>query len=254
MLARQFFRENALLALGYLLLLQIAQLPAILFWPDFRDNIPALTKMVPFAALQRIMDSIAQGAYWPYFCMQQYFKGCSLFGLAAAAILGSGLVAREPDQGTAEFLLSRPVTRRRILLTRWAVGAAFVTLPILLTSLGGLLLSPLVDETLPLGPVLVAAIYMALFVLMLFTFTVWMSAGFDHQMRAGTILIGFMLLQFAFYLMKTVNHYSLFYPVDVDHLLPIAAGEIPWLYGGIFLGATLLLLVAAVRRFEKRDF
>ncbi|TAH36999.1 MAG: hypothetical protein EYC70_08430 [Planctomycetota bacterium] len=254
MLARQFFRENALLALGYFLLLQLALVPAILFWPDFRENIPTLTKLVPFVTLQRVMEAIEKGAFWPYFCMQHFFKGCSLFGLAAAAIIGSGLIAREPDQGTAEFLLSRPVTRRRILLTRWAVGGAFVTVPIFLSSLGGLLISPLVDESLPLGPILIGSAYMSLFILMLFTFTVWMSAGFDHQMRAGTILIGFMLLQFSFYIMKVLNRYSLFYPVDVDHLLPIESGAFPWFWSGIFLGVTAVFLGLAVRRFEKRDF
>lgn len=254
MIARQFLRDHFWLALGYFLLLQFALVPAILFWPEFRDNIPALTKMVPFAPLQRIMDSIAEGAYWPYFVMQQFFKGCSLFGLAAAAIIGSGLIAREPDLGTAEFLLSRPVSRRRILLARWAVGSLLVAVPVVLSSLGGVLLSPLVGETLPLLPVLGASLYLALFLWMLFTFTVWMSAGFDHQMRAGTILIGFMLLQFAFYIMKVLNRYSLFYPVDPDHVMPIAQGIYPWTWIGVFLAVTGLFLVLAVRRFERRDF
>ena len=117
-LLRQWLRDGWWILLGYVVILEAALVAAILYWPKFRDNMPAIAKLVPFESLQRLMDSVEIAGYWPYLAVQQWFKGCSLFGLAAAAFLTSGVVARDADQKTAEFLLSRPVSRSRILLTR----------------------------------------------------------------------------------------------------------------------------------------
>ena len=45
------------------------------------------------------------------------------FLIPLAAVLGVGLVSAEAGRSTIFFLLSRPVGRDRVLLTKWAVGA-----------------------------------------------------------------------------------------------------------------------------------
>ena len=254
MLVRQYLRDHLYIAAGYLVLLTAALAAAVLYWPDFRDNIPAIAKLVPFQSLQELLEEVEVRGYWPYFCIQQFFKGCSLFGLAAAALFGSGLIARDADQRTAEFLLSRPVSRRRILLTRWATAGVLLTVPVFLSSLAGMWMGAWVDEPLPMAPYLSGSTYLSLFLLMLLTITVWMSAIFDHQLKAGVILIGLVLLQFALYLVKVVGDYSLFALVDVDLLVPMIDGQFPWLQSGIFAGVTVVFLVLAIRQFEQRDF
>lgn len=254
MLARQYFREHAWIAAGYFVLLQVALLAAVLYWPDFRDNLPAILKIVPAQVLRDLLESVQEGSYWGYFSLQQFFKGCSLFGGAAAAVIGSGLVARDADQGTVEFLLSRPVTRRRILLARWSVGALLVTVPVFASSLGGIAASRLVDERVALGSTLLASAYLSLFLLALFTLTVWMSASFQHQLRAGTLLVALLLLEFAVYLVKVLHDFSLFALVDLDELMPMEDGRFPWLQAAALSGATAAFLWLALRRFERRDF
>ena len=114
-LARQYARGLIWLAVGYFIVLEAAMIAAILYWPKFRDNTPALAKLIPFQSLQDLLTAVQQSGYWPYFAIQHWFKGCSLFGVAAIAFMGSGIIAREADQRTAEFLFSRPVSRRRVL-------------------------------------------------------------------------------------------------------------------------------------------
>ena len=144
-LLRHWLRDGWWILLGYIVILEAALVAAILYWPKFRDNMPAIAKLVPFESLQRLMDSVEVAGYWPYLAVQQWFKGCSLFGLAAAAFLTSGVVARDADQKTAEFLLSRPVSRSRILLTRWAAAVVLVVAPVYLTSITAIWISA-VDE------------------------------------------------------------------------------------------------------------
>lgn len=253
-LVRQYLRDTLWVAVGYFVLMAVALAAAILYWPDFRDNLPSIVKLLPFDALRELVAGIERFGYWAYFAIQQDFKGCSLFGLAAVALFGSGVVAREADQKTAEFLLSRPVSRTRILLVRFATAAVLVLAPVFLTSLGGMWLSPVVGERLAPGPVLAAAAYLGLFLLMQLAFCVWLSAGSEHQLRAGVILIGIMLFQFALYLVKGVGDWTLYALVDPSRLGPIQAGRFPWREAAGFAAATIGFLLLAIRRFARRDF
>ncbi|MCH2132806.1 MAG: ABC transporter permease [Phycisphaerales bacterium] len=251
---RHWLRDAWWIVLGYIVILEAAMVAAILYWPKFRDNMPAIAKLVPFESLQRLMDSVEIAGYWPYFAVQQWFKGCSLFGLAAAAFLTSGIVARDVDQKTVEFLLSRPVSRSRILLTRWCAAVGVVIIPVYLTSITAIWISPAVDETLGWGDVLVSSTFMSLFLIMLVTFTAMVSAMSSHQMRAGIILIGVMLLNFAFYLIQEIDEISLFKTVDVFVFMKIQAGQFPWITTGSFIGATIIMLAIALRIYARRDF
>ncbi|MBG80834.1 MAG: hypothetical protein CMJ39_09030 [Phycisphaerae bacterium] len=253
-LLRQYLRDAWWIALGYFVILEAALVAAIIYWPKFRDNVPAIAKLVPFESLQRLLDSVEIEGYWPYFAVQQWFKGCSLFGLAAAAFLTSGIVARDPDQKTAEFLLSRPVSRSRVLLTRWLVVVTLVIIPVYLTSFTAIWISPAVDETLAWSDVLLASSYMSLFLITLITFTTLVSSLSSHQLRAGIILIGIMLLNFAFYLIQEIDEISLFKSIDVYVFMEIKAGQWPWMATGCFVGATIIMLLASLKIYNRRDF
>lgn len=253
-LLRQWLRDTWWIALGYLVILELAMVAAILYWPKFRDNMPAIAKLVPFDSLKRLMESVAIEGYWPYFAVQQWFKGCSLFGVAVAAFLASGIVARDADQKTAEFLLSRPISRTRVLLTRWSIAVALVTIPVYLTSISAIWISPVVDERLGWGDILISSTYMSLFLVMLVTFTTLISAMSSNQMRAGIILIGLILLNFAFYLIQEVDEISLFKTIDVMVFMEIRSGTLPWIASSAFLGTTVIMLLVAIRVFNRRNF
>ncbi len=253
-LMRQYFRDIWWIALGYVIILEGAMIAAIMFWPQFRDNIPAIAKVVPFEALQDLLSQMHKAGYWPYFAVQHWFKGCSLFGVAAIAFMGSGIIAREADQRTAEFLLSRPITRRNVLLSRFSVLSLATIVPVFLTSITGIWLSTSVNEYMGWGETLLAATYMSCFLLMLCGLCTLISAMSTNQFRAGTILIGIVLLNFAFYLVQSLDKLSLFKTIDVWAFMNIHMGHAPWGMVAIFLGATIAELVVADWIFRRRTF
>ena len=163
-------------------------------------------------------------------------------------------VARDADQKTAEFLLSRPVSRHRILLTRWTVTVVLVCLPVYLTSISAIWISLAVDEKLSWSDVLLSSTFMALFLVMLVTFTTLISSLSSYQLRAGIILIGLMLLSFAFYLIQEIDSISLFKTIDVFVFMDIQAGKLPWTTAGSFLLATVVMLYASLWVYARRDF
>ena len=253
-LLRHWLRDAWWILIGYIVILEVALVAAILYWPRFRDNTTQIAKLVPFESLQNLLEAVEIEGYWPYLAIQQWFKGCSLFGLAAAAFLTSGLVARDVDQKTAEFLLSRPLSRSRIFLTRWAASCGMVVVPVYLTSLTAIWLSPVVDEQVGWMDVLVSSTFISVFLVMLVTFTAMLSSICSHQLRAGILLIGFILLNFAFYLVQGLDQISLFKAIDVTVFMQIHGGELPWATGGAFAGATVIMLVAGIQIFRARDF
>ena len=52
-----------------------------------------------------------------------------------AALVGGDLVAKEAEEGTLRMILSRPISRFRLLLMKWLAGAVFAAL--LVSALGG---------------------------------------------------------------------------------------------------------------------
>ena len=253
-LARQYARGLFWLSLGYFIILEAAMVAAIFYWPKFRDNTPALAKLVPFQALQDLLTAVQQSGYWPYFAIQQWFKGCSLFGVAAIAFMGSGIIAREADQRTAEFLFSRPVSRRKILRVRAAVLTLAVLWPVYLSSISAIWLSPAVDEALPWKATLAASNYMACFLLSLISTTVLLSVLSTHQQRAGVIIVGIILLSFAQYLIQGIDQWSLFATIDVWTFMRIGAGDYPWFASGCFLGVSVGMFALAETLLNRRNW
>lgn len=254
MIFRHWLREQALLAAGYAVLLAINIVFAARYWPDLRDNFPELIKFIPLEPLQQFVRAWDDYGFWAYFCVQQFWKGAGVFGIAAAGLMGTGIVAREADNRTAELLLSRPVSRGRIFLARWSAGALLLVLPFFITTAIGVWMAPSVDEAVAWRPALFAAGYTSLFVLCVYSLTAALSAGFSHQLKAAILVLGFMLLQFAFYLIKVLWDWSLYNLIDLDPLLPFADGVVAWRNAAAMAGACLLFFGVGWLRFERRDF
>lgn len=254
MIFRHWLRENALLALGYSLLLIVNMVAAVRYWPDLRDNVPAALKLIPLAPLQQFFQAMEDYGYWAYVCFQQFWKAAGVFGVAAAGLMGTGIVARDADNRTAELLLSRPISRARIYFQRWLAGALLLVVPLFATTLIAVRMAPGVGEALDLGVALRATAYVSLFVLAVYSLTCAVSAHGAHQLRAAVIVMGFMLLQFALYMIKGVWDWSLYNLIDLDPLIPLADGVFPARNAVLLAGATAAFYGWGWLTFERRDF
>jgi len=242
------------IAAGYLAILEIALVAAILYWPRFRDNIPAIAKLVPFDAVQDLLKAMEHAGYWPYLAVQQWFKGCSLFGVGAIAFIGSGIIARESDQRTAEFLLSRPVTRCRVLFVRHAMVCLLILGPVVLTSASARWLSWSIGEHVDWDLLTAATIYMCLFLWMLICLTTLVSCWARHQLTGGAVIVGVALMSFALYLVQGLDFLSIFTMIDVRVFMAMRDGVWPWWQTTVFLGSGTAMLAAASAILRRRDF
>ena len=60
-------------ALALTLTLEALLVPAVLFWPNFRDNLDSLRGMMPFKAARDMLDQFGSAGAAGYVCGQQFF-------------------------------------------------------------------------------------------------------------------------------------------------------------------------------------
>ena len=246
-------RSLLLRSLGFLFVLEAMLVPAILFWPNFRDNIDALRGMAPLPMLKDMVDALGKGGIAAYVLGQHFFKGCNSLGVAAAILFSMGAVAGEAQRGTLEIWLSRPLSRKRMLSEKWIGGALAISLPVFVTSATIPYLLSFVDEGMALGPLMVCALHQSLFLVMIYSVTFLLSSMGRKPTVIAFVMLFLTTLEFALYLVKTATHYSLFRLVDVPTFMAIY-GKSSLEAGptAVIAGVTLAAFAASLWVFERR--
>jgi len=245
-----------LFVLAYALVLEGMLAAAVLFWPEFLENLAAIRSMASNLPIvgQEMLGRIDEQGFSAYVLAQHFFKGCNALGTAAAVLFAAPAVAGEAHRGTLELLLARPFSRRRILLERWALGAAAVTLPVLATTLTVPWLAAQVDEYERLGPYMACALYQGLFLLALYTCTFLGSCLSSNPNRLAMLALFLSVAEFALYMVKTVTHVSLFRLCDMDVLMAVfESGRLDPALGAGLLAAVALGLAASLAVFARRS-
>jgi ABC-type transport system involved in multi-copper enzyme maturation permease subunit len=261
MIARKTANELWPMTLVYLVVMQIILIPAIALWPDINvigqkiKPFLGLTKILKEGFFREIIESTA--TYSDYYALQAFFKGANICGAAAAVLMGTGLIARERESRTLEFLLSRPVSASRILFEKFATAAVGVTVPIFLVGWSGIPLSAwLIDETLSFTAITLAALHCSLFILCILALTTLCSVIFRLQSHTAAVAGIVVVIQTTLFFIQTARKYSAFRLSDIEIYAPILAGErsLGDLFGAIqvwmllFIGVTYLAADRLLRR------
>jgi ABC-2 type transport system permease protein len=247
-------RNSIFMGLGYLIALELMLLAAILFWPNFEENTGALKLLAaPIPMLKDMFAQLEAKGVSAYVLSQHFFKGCNVLGCAVAALIGSAAIAGEAHRGTMEILLMRPLSRRRILMERWLLGGAQITLPVFLTTLTVPLLLSQVDEAMTLGPLLLCAVHQSLFLLAIYSITFLLSTMGRAPLQIAFGMLVFAIFNFSIYMVKTVTHWSLFRLADMETFLDIyESGSLHTTYTLYFAAAIGACLLASLAVFERR--
>jgi ABC-2 type transport system permease protein len=262
MIARKTWRELRVMVFAYALILEILLIPAILLWPTLRNEAMALGRIMPAQFLKRMFEQISssnpEAAYRAYMAVQMFFKGVNVVGIACAVLIGTGLVARERENHTLEFLLARPVSRARVLWGKSWVAAVAIVVPIMLTSWSAIPLSWVIDENLPFGAITLAAVHNSVFVIAFLAFTLVFSVLMKAQVHVAFAVGSLIIVEVAIYFIQQIRVASLFRLSDFDLYGPILAGNATWAHvlgtRTVWLAlATVALYLLALRIFRRSD-
>jgi ABC-type transport system involved in multi-copper enzyme maturation permease subunit len=240
-------------ALAFAVVLEALLVPAILFWPQFRDNLDNLKGMVPIHSLRRILDNMGDAGAAGYVTGQQFFKACNTLGTAAAVLFAMGAVAGEAQRGTLELWLARPMSRKRLLFERWLQGALALALPVYLTTASIPWLLTFVEEELGQWPLCLCSTQQVLLLLAIYSATFLCSTMGRSPLTIGFGMLLFMIFEFALYLIQEVTHYSIYRLTDVPHFITIVERERldPVVIASLAL-AIAVFLGASMFAFERR--
>jgi ABC-type transport system involved in multi-copper enzyme maturation permease subunit len=239
--------------LAYALVLEAMLAGAILFWPNFKDNIGALKAMMPMKVMKEMVDSLGQGGVVAYVNGQHFFKGCNTLGCAAAVLFAMGAVAGEAQRGTLEIWLARPLSRRRMLLSRYSAGALAVALPVLATTLTIPWLLARVEESVQATPLFLCAVHEALFLLAIYSATFFFSSVGHRPTLIAFAMLFFTTLEFSMYLIQSITHWSIFRLADIETFGRIfSRAALDWRMCVPFAAISALALCGALYAFERR--
>jgi ABC-type transport system involved in multi-copper enzyme maturation permease subunit len=143
----------------------------------------ALALVVVSTATYDLFKSILSGnsSQMPLFLQQQVQQFTSSYSLfvwgnwfakngpeimaVLAIVLGSALIAAEVNKGTIFYLLGKPISRERVLLTKYAVSALILFAVTVLSSAVLLVTSAIVGYSQPIGGVVISTLLLWLGVL-----------------------------------------------------------------------------------------
>lgn len=231
MIAGKTWREIRLMALAYLLILELLAVPAILLWPDLYPDLQrsTLLRNLGIEWIQRLGERIGNRdeeiAYVNWCAAMLFFRSTNLVGVAAAVLLGTGLFAREREACTLEFLLARPVTRGRVLWAKSWPTAVCVVVPLYAVSASAIPWSRCIDLDLPPWEVFLASTHAAAFALFFLAATTWLSVVCRVQAHVAAWIGAVAVLQIGVYLTQRIRPWSLFRLVDFDWYGPLLSGN-----------------------------
>jgi ABC-type transport system involved in multi-copper enzyme maturation permease subunit len=249
-IARKTFQELWPIFVIYLLVMEIILLPAIVLWPDLKiigdqlGPILGLTKILGKSVFSDVIQAV--GDYDDYYALQAFFKGANVCGAAAAVLVGTGLIAKERENHTLEFLMTRPISSSRILFEKFTVATIGLTVPIFLVTWSGIPLSAwFVQEELHFVEVTLAAWHSSIFIVCMLALTTLCSVIFRLQGHTAAIAGVFIVSQVTLFFVQTVRKFSLFQLSDIDVYAPVLSGELGfidlltwlelWMFGTIIL-------------------
>jgi ABC-type transport system involved in multi-copper enzyme maturation permease subunit len=231
-IAGKTWREVRWMALAYLAILEALCVPVLLLWPDIYEDLQRSTLFknlgIDFAKriLQGVTDKDEQIAYTNWAAVMLFFRSTNLVCVAAAVLFGTGLFARERENQTFEFLLSRPVGRGAILWQKTWPTALCLVLPIFVVNLSAIFWSRRIDLDLPLPELLLGSAHASAFVLFFLAATTWLSALMRTQAHVAAAIGAFAVLQLGVYLTQRLRPYSLFRLADFEWYGPLLNGNV----------------------------
>jgi hypothetical protein len=207
--------------------------------------------------LRRLLPLLSshQGYVWSYWFKMALLIMWPMYAVAHGVTLGSASCPwMAGGHGAAGlFTYSLPVSRRRVLLTHAALVAVELVLVALASSLMFPVVSHLTGGDVPYGSTVIYVLLLSLGGMVFPAFTFLLTAVFNNQWKV--LVIGIAVVFALFFPIRLAEEYPWW---NVFHVMSgetyFRYGKIPWPGLLASLAVSALIMFAAVRIYERRDF
>jgi ABC-2 type transport system permease protein len=252
--ADKSLRDQRWQIIGYGLALLAMAAMIVFIWPSYKTTV--VTINLP-QAVQAFLGSDLSYATAPGFVSAEFFSWIPVLLIVYAVVQGTGAIAGEEASGTIDLLMAQPVARPAMALQKclaFCIGAALV---VVVGFMGFLVSIPFVSIDITLGDAVVACANLLPITLLFFTLSLWLGAVVGNRGVAAGVAAGIATATYFFnslasgvHQVSGLRYVSPFYYYGAG--LPLVKG-IDWPHVALLLGVAVLLLVLALRAFERRD-
>lgn len=182
-----------------------------------------------------------------------------VLGSIYAIVLSSNILLKEEYNKTAEYLMTKPVTRSEVFISKLTVVSVNVILLNMVTTLAGFVCIELVKTgSFNIKAFLILSLYTLLLNLLFGAIGLFLSVIVKRPRPITTFCIGIVLIMYFIYTLSkitysvaTIGYLSPFKYVNTNVLDPAYKGGLGNLL--YFTGFTLLLLTISYRLYLRRD-
>jgi len=187
-----------------------------------------------------------------YIWSQWHGKNLYQIGTILAIILGMNAVAGEVNNKTIGFLLTRPVSRSQVFITKTLAGAIWLALSVAFSTLVLILMASYEFGGIDIGRLLIATLITLLGLLVLYSFTLLLSVLIDEPIKVGAVsaLIIFLLSVPGWF--SATREYSIFTHLNAFEYF--VEGNFPVGVVLIFIIMIFSFLTISVRHFSQKEF
>ena len=222
-------------------------------YPSMKDSILLQTSSYPQALLDAFglnnLDQLGPYLYAQVFLMLPLVLSFYPISQFAGALAGA------EQRGGLDVLLTQPIRRRTLVIATWVAGAIGVGILLLVTAILTWLTVLVIGESLSFSDVLLASWSVYPVTLALGS----MGLLFSAIMRSSGAVLGISIgVTFLFYLIEVVGKIvtdldAIRYISPFRYFNDVFTFHVPWWHYGLLIGVSLVLLVAAVKVFERKD-
>lgn len=240
--------------------LVMLNLMIVLIFPSIEESSAALTEYMnnlPPALLAFFGDMQTMNTMEGFLSLELFSFFFPALTLGFGITYGGGAIGSEEESGTLDVLLSYPISRRSVLVQKFAATGVFASLVLIATIAGLMLGIVIIDSTINVGNLLAAVLNVGLLTLLFGTLAlaltgVGLSRGAASGISAGLAAITFLLNGLAPLadLPDVLRHITPWYYYDATEV--ILSGFVPLNAAVLFVGVLLLLVVGLVG-FQRRD-
>jgi ABC-type transport system involved in multi-copper enzyme maturation permease subunit len=200
-------------------------------------------------------ESLPYAKYLWILLYKGYFQA---LWIASAVILGLGGLWQEQSAESAGFTLSLPISRKRLVITRAAVGASETVVLAVVPLLLIWSVSPLAGYSFPLGEAALHAVLIIGGGLIFYAWGVLLSHLIRNEFSVITLALSVCLVLYIAFNVLRVEIYNPFDLMSGKHYLDpdtfLLRDDMPWLPLGVYLAVTGMMIFLAAKIAERRDF
>lgn len=226
----------------------------VLMFPTFKDALGESLTDVP-ESLKNLIGDTSAYSNLPGYLDLQVFEQMVFLGIIAGAILCTGLIAGEENDGKLQTLLAMPVSRTRVYLEKLAASVVIIGVITSSLAIGSYVGALIIDEPLDLGKLLVATLGAWLVSMALSLLGYAIGAGTGKRGLAGTItgltaFLAFLIPALAegVKALRPLEKFSPFYYFDNPVSVGPSGSDL-----AILLGACVVIALVGYLGFVRRD-